>query len=79
MGARAASTGDMTPRVPEDDGGSGHEDHRPDLGLFGRVVTVLIVVLLIAAAGVALFVDPVTWVLVAVMVGALVLWSRLVR
>jgi Flp pilus assembly protein TadB len=56
-----------------------HGDDRPDLGLFGRSVTVLIVVLLVAAVAVAVLVDPLVWVLAAVMVGVLVLWTRLVR
>ncbi|MCD2191857.1 hypothetical protein LQ327_00435 [Actinomycetospora endophytica] len=65
--------------MPTDDRRGDHEDPRPDLGVFGRSVTVLIVVLLVAAAAVAVLVDPLGWVLAVVLAGMLLLWTRLVR
>lgn len=56
-----------------------HDDHRLDFGLFGRYVTVLLVALAVAAVAVAVLVDPLVWALAVVIVGALVLWSELVR
>jgi hypothetical protein len=76
--AAGTASGDVTPQMPAD-GRSDDEDHRPDLGPFGRSVTVLIVVLLVGAVAVAVLVDPLVWVLAAVMAGVLVLWTRLVR
>lgn len=66
-----------SPVRPDD--GPDRDDDRLDLGALGRSVTVLIVVLLVAAVAIALLVDPLAWFLAVVLVGVLLLWTRLVR
>ena len=78
MGSGAVRSTDVPPRMRADDGRGDQEDPRLDLGLFGRFVTALVIVLLVAAVVVAVFVSPLVWVLAAVLVGMLLLWTRLV-
>jgi Flp pilus assembly protein TadB len=79
VSADALRSSDAMARNRSDDGRDHREDDRLDLGRFGWAVTVLVVVLLVAAVAVALLVDPLVWGLAVVMVGVLVLWTRLVR
>ena len=69
------STNDRTPPTTGTDDRRAQQDDRPDFGLFGRAVSVLIVGLLVAAVVVAVLIDPLVWVLAALLLGTLVLWS----
>lgn len=79
MGAGAVPSSDVTSLMRADDGRGDQEDHRPDLGLLGRSVTVLVTVLLVGAVAVAVLADPLVWVLAVVLVWMLLLWTQLVR
>jgi Flp pilus assembly protein TadB len=76
MRSETMSSSDVTPPVGGDDR-RGRHDERPDFGIFGRTVTALIVVLIVTAIAVAVLVEPLVWALAALLLAALVLWTRL--